>query len=318
MYKDIYKKIKKYENIVITRHVGADPDAVGSQIALRDIISTTFPEKNVYSIGMVSSKFRFIGELDKPSDNMYTNSLIIVLDTPIKKRVDVEDFDKFTDSIKIDHHPFDEKFCELEMIDDTASSTCQMIVELCKNTKLKMTKYAAERLFMGVVSDTNRFLYYYSTPHTLHLIADLIEQFEINTSEIYEQLYLRSMSELRLQGYISQNMIITPNNVGYICITDEKIKEYGVDSASAGNMVNSFTYINELLVWVTFSEDLKQNTIRVSIRSRGPVINEIATIYNGGGHKYASGIRISSFDQVNEIIERLDELCKEYKETQDK
>ena len=59
-------------------------------------------------------------------------------------------------------------------------------------------------------------------------------------------------------------------------------------------MVNNFSYISELLVWLTFSEDKKQDQIRVSIRSRGLIINDIASKYNGGGHKYASGIRIKS------------------------
>jgi phosphoesterase RecJ-like protein len=109
-------------------------------------------------------------------------------------------------------------------------------------------------------------------------------------------------------------MIITENNVGYICITDDIIKEYKVDAASAGNMVSNFSFVSELLVWVTFSEDVKQNLIRVSIRSRGPVINDIASKYNGGGHKFASGIRIKSFDQVEEIVKELDEAAKKYKE----
>ena len=47
MYKQIFKTIKKYNNIVLVRHVGIDPDAMASQIALRDSIRLTFPEKNV-------------------------------------------------------------------------------------------------------------------------------------------------------------------------------------------------------------------------------------------------------------------------------
>ena len=38
MYKQIYKYIKKYDNIVIARHIGVDPDAMASQVALRDSI----------------------------------------------------------------------------------------------------------------------------------------------------------------------------------------------------------------------------------------------------------------------------------------
>ena len=59
MYKEIFKYIKKYNNIVIARHIGVDPDAMASQIALRDSIKLTFPEKKVLAVGNGSSKFSY-------------------------------------------------------------------------------------------------------------------------------------------------------------------------------------------------------------------------------------------------------------------
>lgn len=53
MYKQIYKYIKKYDNIVIARHIGVDPDAMASQVALRDSIKLTFPEKKFWQLEMV-------------------------------------------------------------------------------------------------------------------------------------------------------------------------------------------------------------------------------------------------------------------------
>lgn len=315
MYKNIYKEIKRHENIVIARHIGADPDALGSQFALKELILNTFPNKKVYAAGSRSSKFKVIGNTDIiKGDFNYENSLLIILDTPIKKRVDIENIELYKTSIKIDHHPFDEEFCNIEWIDDSYSSASEMIADLALNTKLVMNKKTAEFIILGIVSDSNRFLYENATTKTMRLVSDLIDEFKIEKKDIYEKVYMRDMKELKLQGYISMNMTITENNVGYVCITDDIIKEYNVDAASAGNMVNNFSYVSELLVWATFSEDKKQNQIRVSIRSRGPVINDIASIYNGGGHKYAAGIRIKNFDQVDEIIKHLDKKAKEYKE----
>ena len=315
MYKNIYKEIKKHKNIVIARHIGADPDALGSQFALKELILNTFPNKKVYAAGSRSSKFKVIGNTDIIKDDFnYENSLLIILDTPIKKRVDIENIELYKTSIKIDHHPFDEAFCNIEWIDDSYSSASEMIADLALNTKFVMNKKTAEFIILGIVSDSNRFLYENATTKTMRLVSDLIDEFKIEKKDIYEKVYMRDMKELKLQGYISMNMTITENNVGYVCITDDIIKEYNVDAASAGNMVNNFSYVSELLVWATFSEDKKQNQIRVSIRSRGPVINDIASIYNGGGHKYAAGIRIKNFDQVDEIIKHLDEKAKEYKE----
>ena len=61
MYKQIFKTIKKYEKIVIARHIGVDPDAMASQIGLRDSIRETFPDKNVLAVGVGVAKFKYYG-----------------------------------------------------------------------------------------------------------------------------------------------------------------------------------------------------------------------------------------------------------------
>ena len=73
-------------------------------------------------------------------------------------------------------------------------------------------------------------------------------------------------------------------------------------------------FIEEIYVWVFFSVDASSETIKTSIRSRGPIINEIASHYNGGGHIYASGARLRDFEQVDSLIQELDEACLKYKE----
>ena len=160
MYKKIFKAIKSYNNIVIARHVGIDPDAMASQVALRDSIKLTFPEKNVYAVGSGSVRFNFMGKLDKGLDySKMNNILLIVLDTPDRKRVDIEEDIHYDYSIKIDHHPFIEKFCDIEVIDDNKSSASEMVYDLIKDTKLEINKDICEVLFAGIVADTNRFLF---------------------------------------------------------------------------------------------------------------------------------------------------------------
>lgn len=314
IYRTIYKKIKKYNNIIIARHVGADPDALASQIALRNIIQNTFPNKHVLAVGCPASKFKYLGMLDKIDEEDYEKSLLIVLDVPDKARVDGVDVDKVSYSMKIDHHPFVEKFCDFEWIDDEASSTSQMIVELVFNSKLKITKESAEKLYIGIVADTNRFLFYYTTPKTFNLVSKLIQDTGINFTNLYELLYLRSLSEMKFQSYIINNMVVTDNGFGYIKIDQDILKEYNMDAATAGNMVNNFNYIEEIIAWAVFSYDAKNENIRGSIRSRGPIVNETASLYNGGGHNYASGVRLKNFDEVDKLVKDLDSVCKKYNE----
>ncbi len=314
VYKNIYKKIKKYNKIVIARHVGPDPDALGSSIGLKEIIKATFPEKDVYVVGTPASKFRYLGALDKFQDSMYENSLLIVTDTPDKKRVDGVDVDKFKEVIKLDHHPFIERFGEIEIVDEKASSASQIVMELVIKTKLKWSKTAAENLFIGLVADTDRFLFSYTTPKTFELVAQLIKETNIDFSSLYTNLYLRPFKEARFEGYIANNMIVTENGFAYSKLTEDILKKFDVDAATAGNMVNNFNYLEGIYAWAVFSEDSNNNNIRGSIRSRGPIINEVASHHNGGGHKFASGVRLKDFEEVDNIATELDEVCRIYTE----
>ena len=310
MFKKIYKKIEEFDTIVIARHVGVDPDALASQLALRDSIKLTFPNKKVMAIGTGSAKFFHIGRLDRLEK--VNNALLIVVDTPDKRRVDSVDFSQFAYTIKIDHHPFVEEFCNIEYIEDTASSACEIIMNLILNTDLQCDSSIASTLYLGLTSDSNRFLFDSCTSNTFGLVSIFLDRYNFELSEVYKKLYMRPMNEVRLEGYIALNMNVTKNGLGYIQITDEVIKQFEVDSASAGNMVNNFNFINEMLVWATLTEDIKNDQIRVSIRSRGPEINQLAEKFNGGGHKFASGVKLKNFDEAMLLMKELDKLLEEY------
>lgn len=311
MYNEIINKIKEYDTIVIARHIGVDPDALCSELALRDSILLTYPDKKVVAIGTGSQKFLSFGKLDKLET--YKDALLIVCDTPDKKKVDSVNFEEFNYSIKIDHHPFVEKFCDLEIIEDEKTSVSEIIMNIIEETELKCNSSIAELLYMGLVSDSNRFLFSNSTSDTFKIVSTYLEKYPFDITKAYQKLYIRPLNEVRLEGYISLNMTVTENGLGYIFITDDILKELGVDTASAGNMINNFNYIKEVLVWVTATEDLKNNQYRVSIRSRGPEVKEVAERHNGGGHKYASGVKAKTKEDVIEIIKDLNILLKEEK-----
>lgn len=311
-FRKIYRTIKKYKTIVIARHVGADPDALCSQIALRDSIIAKFPHKQVYAVGCPVSRLKFLGSLDHFTEELYQDSLLIILDVPDKKRVDGVDVNRFKESIKIDHHPFVEKVCTHEYIDDSASSTCQIITELIFNTPLKLNTDIASKLYVGIIADTNRFMYYYTTYKTFTIVARLIKETNLDFTTLYEPLYLKPIKEVRFQGYIASNLTITDNGLAYIKITNEILEQYDIDAATACNMVGTFNYIEEIKAWVIFAYDKNSDFIRTSVRSRGPAINEVAVRYGGGGHVYASGVRFPNFETTEPFIEELDQICANY------
>ena len=311
MFDKIYEKIEKYENIIIVRHIGADPDALCSQLSLRDSIRLSFPRKKVYAWGSSSAKFDYLPRLDRFED--VGDALLIIVDTPDKKRVDFSWNVQVSDSIKIDHHPYIETFCELEYIDDVASSASEIVLEFINETPLKMNDEIAKTLYTGIISDTNRFMFNASSK-ILSLTSLLLENYNFDVVDVYQNLYSRPLNEVRLQGYISLNMQVTENGLAFIKISDATLNELGVDVGSAGNMINGFNYIEGIYVWVVVTEDVKNKLYKVNIRSRGPVINTVAENYNGGGHKLASGARISNEEDVEMLLKDLDNACSIYLE----
>ena len=151
-----------------------------------------------------------------------------------------------------------------------------------------------------------------TTQKTFELVTKMLKLTNLDFTSLYEPLYMRPLTEIRFQGYIYKNMEITENKVAYIKIDEDLLKEYNVSSASAGNIISELKCIDEVLVWIFLTEDKNNNVIRANIRSRGPIINETASLYGGGGHKYASGARLTSWPQADNLINDLDNLTKKY------
>ena len=185
----IYKLISKYNNIVIARHIGPDPDAVASQIALRDSIKLTFPKKNVYAVGAQVSRFKSYGHLDKIDLSSLDNPLLIVLDVPNISRIDGIDYSLFKEVIKIDHHPYEDKMGNIEIVDTLSSSTCEIVAKLIFKTKLKMDKNIASVLYLGMVADSDRFLLTTTTYETFNVASILLSDYKLDLKSLYNIIY---------------------------------------------------------------------------------------------------------------------------------
>lgn len=308
----IYREIKKYDEIILARHIGPDPDAVASSLALRDSIRLTFPEKKVYAVGIGVSKFKPFGLMDKVDYSLLHNPLLIITDVPNMSRIDGIEGLKYKDIILIDHHPKEDINGSILWVDTNKSSASQMVAELILETKLKMDKKVAENLFLGIVSDSERFSLKNTTYETFDTVSKLLKESNIDFPPLYDILYTRPFNEHKFIAYITNNLIIDKNKMAYIKITDEILKEYNVDLATPANLINGYNFIDEILVWMFVTEDKKNNQYKISIRSRGPIINEIASKYNGGGHKYAAGARVNNIDDVDKLIKELSNICEEY------
>ncbi|TSB48046.1 DHH family phosphoesterase [Alkalicoccobacillus porphyridii] len=308
MKQEILQRILDYNTIIIHRHVRPDPDAIGSQLGLRTLLRESFPDKSIYAVGEEEPSLAFLGRMDEVSDEVYSNSLIIVCDTANQERISDDRTELGAYLIKIDHHPNEEPYGQIVWVDVNASSTSEMIVELAETSEhLQLSGQSAYLLYAGIVGDTGRFRYPNTKPETLRRTAKLLE-YGIDVNQFYGQLYKRELKMMRLEGYVLQHFEILEGSVGVMRLTKEILESFEVSSNESSQLVNIFSSVEGLKVWVFYVEE--DDRIRVRLRSRGPIINQIASEHHGGGHPLASGATAYSWEETEVITKKLINSCE--------
>ena len=138
----IIEEIEKHDSIVIVRHVRPDGDCIGSSFGLREILKQTYPNKKIYSVGDgVVEYLKFLGEEDIIDDEVYKESLVIVVDTATSKRVASPNYTMGKKIIKIDHHIAVESYGDINYVREDYPACCQIIADLAiSSDKLVMNE----------------------------------------------------------------------------------------------------------------------------------------------------------------------------------
>jgi phosphoesterase RecJ-like protein len=312
MIEQILAEIEKYDTIIIHRHVRPDPDAYGSQGGLAAILQESFPNKRIYAVGQEEPTLHYMRRLDVIEDEVYKGALVIVCDTANAARICDKRYTLGDKLIKIDHHPNEDRYGDLLWVDTTASSCSEMIYEFYLNGKakgLKMNDEAARLLYAGIVGDTGRFLFPSTTEKTLGYAGELIH-YNFSRTELFDKMYELDVNIIKLNGYILQNFDLQKNGVASVKLTKELLEEYKAKPAEASLLVGTLGNVKGIKAWVFFIEEDEQ--IRVRLRSKGPVINVVARKFNGGGHPLASVASIYSWNEVDNVLKALDEVCENY------
>lgn len=309
---EILAMIKKYKRIIIHRHQRPDPDAIGSQCGLAEILRANFPEKEIYQVGGPVEGLDYLAAMDEISDDLYTGALVIVTDTANAPRISDKRYESGAKLIKIDHHPNDDPYGDLLWVNPKASSCSEIIADFAFTEKLTVTENAARLLYGGIVGDTGRFLYPATTSHTLQVAAKLLE-YGFDAAKLNRQIDQISLEVAKLSGYLYQNLQIDGNGAGYVILDQTILKKYGIKDSDTAALVPLPGTIETVLAWAVFVEQ-SEGYYRVRLRSKGPVINELAKRYHGGGHPLASGANAKDQAMCQEIYHEIQALCADYQE----
>ncbi|QTD41430.1 bifunctional oligoribonuclease/PAP phosphatase NrnA [Sporosarcina sp. Te-1] len=310
MKRQIIDTIENYDTIIIHRHVRPDPDAYGSQVGLKKLIEANYPEKKVYASGIHDELLTYLTVQDDVDESDYAGALVIVTDTGNTERIDAVHYKEGAFLLKIDHHPDVDPYGDLRWVDTTASSTSEMIYELFKTGEetfgWHMPDEAARLLFAGIVGDTGRFIFPSATNRTFEVASQLIT-YDFDRTKLFADMYEVKRSILHLQGYMYQNFNIDENGTAYLKITKEILESFEVSVAESSQLVGSLGNVKGICAWAIFVEE--EDQIRVRLRSKGPTINTLAAEYGGGGHPLAAGASVYSWQEADEVIGKLKELC---------
>lgn len=308
----ILKKIKQYDTIIIHGHKRPDGDCYGAQFGLKDIISNSFPSKKVYVVGETSGYVSFVGTPDTITDDVYEGALSIVVDTATQSRISDSRYTLGKEIIKIDHHIPIDQYGDLIWVDTSFPSCAQMVAYfyLQFEDELTMSPEGALAMYTGIVTDTGRFRYR-GVSRLTHEIAGLLVHEGADIVKIDQNLSKETMEEYQFKGNLLSKVQFDDAGFAYAIITKEDIAKYNITSEAAAANVNLLSGVEGYGVWFLLIEG--DDEVRVRLRSSELEIDKLANMFNGGGHKNASGATLSGFDQVDTFLEAVRKYIKENK-----
>jgi len=311
MFTPISEAIRAFPRIIIHRHQKPDGDAIGSQVGLAEIIKANFPEKEVYIVGDSPARYGFIENStpDVIDDSLYDGALAIVLDTSAKNLISDSRYATASDTIRLDHHIFVEKICNHELTDTSYESCCGLVTDFAVKSGLSIPKIAATALYTGMVTDSGRFRYD-STSAKTHLLASKLMEQNIDTTEIFRNLYADDLEKARLRARFVLKIETTDKNIAYIYTAKEEVAALSVDifTISRG-MVGTMSDLKGIDIWANFTET--DDGVLCELRSSRYNINPIAVKYGGGGHAKASGATLKNREEAMAMLTDLGALIEE-------
>lgn len=325
--KPILDAIKASKSILLHCHPYPDPDSIGSVLAMSQVLKkmgkevtpiigdTRYPS-NLESLPhhdwIVPKKY---SEID-PSQF----GLFIILDSSspsqISKLVDVV-FPKSMKTVVIDHHKTNLGFGDINLIDASSSSTCQIVYDLLSLWKLEISPDIAICLLLGIYADSGGFKYQNANAETIRVASELVKIYPNYHKFVFELENYRQPVELEMMKMaLSSIEKHCSDRVVFTSITYGQLQEHHIPKESAmegliGGMLRS------VVGWdlVASLVEAEPNVVTVSLRTRDENHFDVSSIakavgVKGGGHRGAAGttIHLPIDEAKKELLKKIDEL----------
>lgn len=296
-------KLKAAEKILVTAHVNPDGDAIGSTLAMLQILREMGKTAQVYIDDKIPRNFSvmpFEEEIRRPrEDETFDADLLLVLDTSPDRIGEVA---KLTDApiLNIDHHVTN-KGGEFDLyVNANAAATCEIILQLARELSVQVTKNIAVCLYTGIATDTGFFNYSNTKAETLRAAAELVE-LGVEPNLISEQMERRTYNDLKVMSAALQTTKFFYGGKVAGMFIDEELSRNVNTTEGLVDLIRVIDGVDVAFL-LTFKE---KNIYRVSMRSKGVEVSDIARRLGGGGHVRAAGCTLyKGFEESKRILVR--------------
>jgi phosphoesterase RecJ-like protein len=313
----IYDYIIQNDHFLLSAHINADGDAIASVIAMGLLLDKMGKQyEMVLHDQEIDDRFAYLKNFDKIQHFAVNQALqienAIILDVPGLKRLgDVADLlPAKSHCIKIDHHPVEDDLAALNLVDEKASSTTQLVYEIMEISGWDIDQDMAKAIYSGIIYDTGRLSFSNTSSRDLYICGRMVD-LGVDPADITNRIFFENSFEaLRTIGKGLATMEnYLDGQVTVIYLDHESMK--GNHQGEIEELANYSVAIRGGKVGI-FIREVKPDFHKISLRAKyGIDVNRVAKAFNGGGHKRAAGCRMQGTKEeviaklINEIAARL-------------
>ena len=297
---EISAKLFSFNNYLIFCHTRPDGDTLGCAFALKMVLEKLGKEANIVCASPIPQKFGIFAEsssvllpenisdvydahvaVDCSTANMIADSYLIFQKNPI--------------SFNIDHHISNTRYAAYNYIEDTAAC-CEILYKIIIASGCEIDNEIANRLLLGISTDTGNFMPNNVTENTLSTAAKLVAAGGDLHKIAYKMFKSQPVERATLFAQIISRMrFYEDGKIAIITIMQKDLRDHSATQDMTEGFIDFPLSVDGVEVAVSLLE-YRQNQYKVSLRSKGVVnVNEVAASFGGGGHVLASGCMISGF-----------------------
>jgi bifunctional oligoribonuclease and PAP phosphatase NrnA len=311
----VLQELRQADKLLLTTHENPDGDALGSLLAMHRMLeqlgkdSLMFMSPDEFPLPWEYRGFSFDGLVGAPPADV-SERTVVFLDCGNIDRMPVDFLQEDgLHILNIDHHHDNTRFGTVNLVCPIASCTAEIVWRLSKELDVEITPGIADALYVGLVTDTGRFMYENTSADAHRMAAELIEA-GVQPHQVYRRLW-EDLPFRRLQLLQRALASVERHDDGAITIAHLVKRDYeetGALETDSEGVVDHMRAVEGTRVAVLVRELLsegREGMRKVSLRATdGSVdVSRVAREFGGGGHPQAAGF--STAVAYPELIERL-------------